>query len=126
MEKSVLIVDDSVFVYEEIKYMLKDSNYRVSGYAKDGAQAMQMYDELEVKPDVVVMDIIMPGINGFDTSKLLLDKWKDAKIIIASSLAYDGTLEKAEEAGVAGFVFKPFEKDAFLTALDEATADMKE
>lgn len=123
MEKSVLVVDDSIFVHEEIRYLLKGSNYRISGYAKDGKQAIKMYDEMDVKPDVVVMDIIMPGMNGLDTSKLILDKWNDAKIIIVSSLAYDDTLEKAEEAGVAGFIFKPLEKDAFLNALDEATAD---
>ncbi len=118
MKKEVLIVDDSIFVYEEIKYMLADTNYRVVGYAKDGAQAMRMYEEL--KPDVVTMDIIMPGINGIDTSRLLMDKWKDAKVIIVSSLAYDDTEEKARSAGVSGFVFKPLEKEAFLKALDEA------
>ncbi len=122
MEKRVLAVDDSVFVYEEIKYMLDGSDYRVVGYAKDGAQAMRMYGEL--LPDVVVMDIIMPGINGIDTSKLILDKWNDAKIIVASSLAYDEALEKAEETGIAGFVFKPLEKAEFLHALDDATADI--
>lgn len=122
MEKRVLTVDDSVFVYEQIKYMLNGSDYRIVGYAKDGAQAMRMYGEL--LPDVVLMDIIMPGINGLDTSKLILDKWNDAKIIIASSLAYDETLEKAEKTGISGFVFKPLEKDNLLDALDEATADI--
>lgn len=121
MEKRILVVDDSVFVYEEIKYMLSDTDYRIVGYAKDGAQAMRMYGEL--KPDVVTMDIIMPGINGLDTSKLLLDKWKDAKVIIVSSLAYDETKEKAAEAGVCGFVFKPLEKDEFIGALDEAVGN---
>ncbi len=121
MKKSVLIVDDSIFVYEEMKYMLADTDYQVAGYAKDGAQAMRMYDE--VKPDVVTMDIIMPGINGIDTSRLLLDKYKDAKVIIVSSLAYDETKEKAESAGVSGFVFKPLEKEAFIQALDKAAGN---
>lgn len=122
MEKRVLAVDDSVFVYERIKYMLNGSDYRIVGYAKDGAQAMRMYGEL--LPDVVLMDIIMPGINGLDASKLILDKWNDAKIIIASSLAYDETLEKAEKTGISGFIFKPLERDELLNALDEATADI--
>lgn len=120
MEKRVLAVDDSVFVYERIKYMLDGSDYRIVGYAKDGEQAVRMYGEL--LPDVVLMDIIMPGINGLDASKLILDKWNDAKIIIASSLAYDEALEKAEETGISGFVFKPLEQASLLNALDEATA----
>lgn len=119
MEKRVLVVDDSVFVHEEIKYMLEGTKYRIVGHAKDGAQAMRMYEELQ--PDVVTMDIIMPGINGLDTSKLMVDKWHDARIIIVSSLAYDETLDQAEEAGAAGFVFKPLEKEEFLGALDEIT-----
>lgn len=122
MEKRVLVVDDSVFVHEEIRYMLEGTDYRVVGYAKDGAQAMRMFGEL--MPDVVTMDIIMPGINGLDTSKLILDKWNDARIVIVSSLAYDETLDKAEETGVSGFVFKPLEKDEFLDALHKATADL--
>lgn len=120
MEKRVLIVDDSVFVHEEIKYMLEGTKYRVIGQAKDGAQAMRLYEELN--PDIVTMDIIMPGINGLDTSKLMLDRWNDAKIVIVSSLAYDETNDKAMEAGVCGFVFKPLEKEEFLGALDAAAA----
>lgn len=116
MEKRVLIVDDSVFVHEEIKYMLEGTKYKVVGQAKDGAQAMRLYEELQ--PDLVTMDIIMPGINGIDTSKLMLDRWSDAKIVIVSSLAYDETNDKAMEAGVSGFVFKPLEKEEFLGTLD--------
>lgn len=124
MEKRVLIVDDSVFVHEEIKYMLEGTKYRVVGQAKDGAQAMRLYGEL--MPDLVTMDIIMPGINGLDTSRLMLDKWHDAKIVIVSSLAYDETNEKAMEAGVSGFVFKPLEKEEFLAALDAAVGGPEE
>ncbi len=123
MEKRVLIVDDSIFVHEEIKYMLEGTKFRVVGQAKDGAQAMKLYEE--VQPDVVTMDIIMPGINGIDTSKLMLDRWKDAKIVIVSSLAYDETNDKALEAGVCGFVFKPLEKEEFLNALEHAVGGME-
>ena len=113
MEKRVLAVDDSVFVYEEIKYMLDGSDYRVVGYAKDGAQAMRMYGEL--LPDVVVMDIIMPGINGIDTSKLILDKWNDAKIIVASSLAYDEALERRKKPVLRVLYSSPWKKLSFCT-----------
>lgn len=116
MAKNVLIVDDSIFIYEEIKYILADTDYRVVGYAKDGEQALKMYEEL--KPDVVTMDIVMPGINGIETCRSLIEKWSDAKVIMISSLAYDQTMEKAEAAGVRDFLFKPLEKDVFIEALD--------
>lgn len=118
MAKTVLIVDDSIFVYEEIKYILADTDYRVVGYAKDGAQALKMYEEL--KPDVVTMDIVMPGTNGIEVSHKLIERWNDAKIIVISSLAYDKTMEQAEAAGVCDFLFKPLERDEFMAALERA------
>ncbi|MCI8645640.1 MAG: response regulator [Firmicutes bacterium] len=118
MTKNVLIVDDSIFIYEEIKYILADTDYRVVGYAKDGAQALKMYEEL--KPDVVTMDIVMPGANGIEISQEIMERWKDAKIIVISSLAYDKTMEKAEAAGVCDFLFKPLKREEFIAALDRA------
>ena len=118
MTKSVLIVDDSIFIYEEIKYMLSDTDYRVIGYAKDGEQAIKMYAEL--KPDVVTMDIILPGDNGIDISKTIINRWPDARVVVVTSLAYDSIKEEADGAGVCGFIFKPMEKDSFVKALDQA------
>lgn len=120
MSKRVLIVDDSAFIYEEIKFLLEGTDYEVVGYAKNGAEAYQMYGEL--LPDLVTMDILMPGLTGLETSELILGKWKDARIAIVSSLAYDDTLEEAAALGIKHFVYKPFDKEALLEALDELTA----
>lgn len=105
MKKKLLIVDDSIFVFEEMKYMLADSDFEIAGYAKNGDEALKMYESIQ--PDIVTLDIIMPGIDGLDTAKLILQKWKDAKIIMISSLAYDETMEQAKSIGVSGFLFKP-------------------
>lgn len=119
MSKRVLVVDDSVFVCEEIKYLLADTEYEVVGHAKNGAEAYKMYEKL--RPDVVTMDILMPGLTGLETSELILGKWKDAKIAIVSSLAYDETLEEAAALGIHHFIYKPFEKEDIIEALDSLT-----
>ena len=121
MGKKVLIVDDSRFVYEEMKYLLSDTDYEIVGYAKNGAEAFDMYGKL--LPDLVTMDILMPGLTGLETSRLILGKWKDAKITIVSSLAYDETLEEAESLGIKHFIYKPFNKEDIVQALDELSQE---
>ena len=120
MTKTVLVVDDSAFIFEELKFLLADTDYEIIGHAKNGAEAFRMYGEL--MPDVVTMDILMPGLTGLETSQLILGKWKDAKIAIVSSLAYDDTLEEAAALGIHHFIYKPFEKQDILEALNQLTA----
>lgn len=119
MKKKVLIVDDSRFVYEEIKSMLEDTEFEASGYCVRGEEALSAYEN--TKPDAVSMDIILPGMDGFEASEELLKRFPEAKIVMVSSLAYDETESKAMEIGAKAFVFKPFSKDMILSALRFAT-----
>lgn len=115
MSKRLLIVDDSVFIWEEMKNILKGSEFEVVGCAKTGEEALSLYEQ--VQPDVVTLDIILPGMDGIDTAKLLLEKWPEAKIIIVSSLAYDETMDEAKSAGARDFVFKPFDSRQIIEVL---------
>lgn len=116
MGTKLMIVDDSVFVYEEMKHMLADSDYEIVGYAKSGEDAITMYEE--IMPDVVTMDIIMPGLDGLETAKQILTRWPNAKIVMVSSLAYDETMQDAMKIGACDFLFKPIEEDQILKILD--------
>lgn len=116
--KKLMIVDDSRFVFEEMKSMLQGSEYEIVSYAKSGEEASDIYGES--LPDVVTMDIILPGMDGLETSAKIIQKWPDARIIVVSSLAYDETIESAKALGAKGFIFKPFEKEQLLEALDQS------
>lgn len=120
MAKKLLVVDDSRFIFEEIKHDLKDSDYEIAGYAKDGKEALQLYEELS--PDLVTLDIILPHIEGTEVAKILLERWPNAKILIVSSLAYDETIDEARQAGVEHVLFKPFTKEGLLEKLDLVSA----
>lgn len=115
---SVLLVDDSRFVHEELKGILKDSSFEIIGYAKNGDEGLEMYETCT--PDLVIMDIIMPGMDGIDALKLLRSKHPEAKVVIGSSLAYDETIEIATEAGASGVIFKPYDKNRLLQTLETA------
>lgn len=119
MSKKVLVVDDSVFMLGEMKHIIMDTDFEIAGYARSGEEAIAMYGE--TKPDVVTLDIILPGIDGLDTARLILEQWPDANIIMVSSLAYDETMKQAKEIGARDFIFKPFEKQQMLDVLTRAT-----
>lgn len=115
MNKKVLIVDDSVFIHREMKNLLSDTEFEVVGCAKTGEESFELYNSLH--PDIVTMDIILPGIDGFESAKIILKNWPEAKIVMVSSLAYGDTFESAKELGSCGFVAKPFDRDELLTSL---------
>lgn len=118
MKKKIMVVDDSRFIFEEIKYFLTDSDYEIVAYCKDGEEAVARYGECQ--PDVVTMDIILPGIDGLEAASQILTKYTEARIVMVSSLAYDDTMERSEEIGAKQFLFKPIEKKQLLEALANA------
>lgn len=115
--KKVLVVDDSVFIYQEIKAMLAETEYSVEGYAKTGEDALQIYEE--IKPDVVTMDIILPEMDGLEVTRKILEKWPQARVLVVSSIAYEDTIEESEASGAKNFIYKPFDKDVLVEALDK-------
>lgn len=121
MRKKVMVVDDSRIAYVQLSKLLEGSDYEIVQYCRDGRSALQAYELC--RPDLVTMDIIMPDMDGFETAKALLGKWPEARILMASSLAYDETVDEAEEIGTKGFIYKPFEKESLLEAFQKALAD---
>lgn len=113
--KKVLIVDDSRFMVEEVGRMLQGSEFEAPVCCRSAEEAVRQYEE--VRPDVVLMDIVLPGIDGIDAARLLCERWPGAKVVMMSSLAYDETVDAARRAGAKSFLFKPFEKGQLLDVL---------
>lgn len=113
----VMIVDDSRFMCDEIKHMLQDSDFEVVATCRDASQAMEVYNQHT--PDIVLMDIVLPGIDGIEATEVLLTKWPLAKVVIITSLAYDDTIAHARKIGAKSLLFKPIEKDMLLDSLQQ-------
>lgn len=120
MKKRVMIVDDSRILQMQIGKLLEDSEYEMAAYCQSGEEAVEKYRE--ILPDVVTMDIIMPGMDGLEAAAAILQEYPDARIVMVSSLDYDDTLEEASRIGAKSFIGKPFEKEQVLKALEEALA----
>ena len=104
MGKNVLIVEDSAMMRKIITKELVNAGHTIVGEASDGAEAIQMYQEL--KPDIVTMDITMRGMDGFTAAQEILASDPNAKILILSNLNEEKYREKAESLGVLGLVNK--------------------
>lgn len=117
MEKTtILVVDDSPFASKQIKDLVEENGYEVIGYAKNGEEGIHMYEELH--PDIVIMDIIMPGIDGLETAEILMKKDSKATILMLSSLCDSGTLEEVKAIGLKYLIPKPWEDDVLLATLE--------
>lgn len=121
MAKRIMVVDDSRMICMQMKNLLQGTDYEVAAYCRDGEEAVEQYGE--VAPDLVTMDIIMPGMDGLETAQAILEDYPDARILMVSSLAYDDTFTEAEQIGAKGFIDKPFEKEKLLEAFQNALAD---
>ena len=118
MGKRIMVVDDSRMVALQMQNLLEDTDYEVAACCRSGEEALAQYSQ--VLPDIVTMDIIMPGMDGLEAAQAILEEHPDAKIIMVSSLAYEETFDEARAIGTKGFIDKPFEKEQLLDAFERA------
>ncbi|MGE7918345.1 response regulator [Viridibacillus sp. NPDC093762] len=111
----VLVVDDTMFMRHAIKMMLADSSYEVVGEANNGMEAIEKYREL--LPDVVTMDVTMPVMSGLDATKVIIEEFPDAKIIIISALGQQKMILQALSLGAKDFITKPFDQQRLMSTI---------
>lgn len=118
MKKRVMVVDDSRIMELQIRKLLEGSDFEVAAYCENGEEAIARYDE--VQPDVVTMDIIMPGIDGLEAAQVLMYEHDEARVVMISSLGDDDMLQEVYGIGAQGVLFKPLNREALLAALKKA------
>jgi two-component system, NarL family, response regulator DegU len=112
----VLIVDDHNLVREGLKAVFDQGNeVEVVGEAGSGEEALEMVDK--AKPDVVLMDISMPGMNGIQATKLIREKYPDAKVVMLTMLDQEGYVYEAVKAGATGYMLKNTSSDDLVNAI---------
>lgn len=104
----ILIGDDHAVVREGLKAILSDGGFAVVGEAGDGREAVEV--ARRTRPDVVVMDIQMPGMSGIEAAKLIRAEIPEVKILVLTTFADEKTLTQCLKAGVDGYVIKDVEK----------------
>lgn len=115
MAKNILIVDDAAFMRMMIKDILTKNGYNVVGEAENGAKAFEKYNEL--KPDLVLMDITMPEVDGIAALKMIMGADRGAKVIMCSAMGQQAMVIEAIHSGAKDFIVKPFQPDRVLEAV---------
>jgi two-component system chemotaxis response regulator CheY len=112
----VMIVDDAEFMRMAVRETLLKHGHEVVAEVANGDEALQTY--LEVKPDLVLMDIIMPDEAGWKESlRKLLAIDNKAKVVTSSSLGQQTMITESMKIGSMGFIVKPFERDGMLDVI---------
>lgn len=115
---SILIVDDLDFMRSIIREILSGAGLPVAGEARDGAEAVMKYRAL--KPDLVLLDIIMPGMDGITALKQLRRLDPECRVVMCSSLGDQESIIQAIRLGAADYVVKPFQRQRLLSAVNRA------
>ena len=118
MNKKILIVDDEQDIVETLKFVLEAQGYECI-CAYDGEEGLNTAKE--VMPDLIILDVMMPKINGFKISRLLKydNKYKDIPILMVTARSQDEDKLIGEETGADEYVTKPFEIDEILTKVEK-------
>jgi len=114
----ILIVDDLAFIKVVEKDILEKNGHEVAADASNGREAVEQYSN--VRPDLVLMDITMPEVNGLTALRKILDIDSEAKVIMCSALGQQDLIVEAIEMGAKDFIVKPFTADRLLSAIDKA------
>ena len=112
MSKKILLVDDAAFMRKMVRDILTKSGYTDLYEAVDGADAVTKYDE--IKPDLVLMDITMPNMDGLEALKVIRSKDSNANIVMCSAMGQEKMVMDAVKNGVKDFIVKPFKADRVL------------
>jgi len=116
--KKIMVVDDSLNMRAMLREVLEHYGYNVAGEEENGEKALELYEAL--RPDLVLLDINMPGMNGLDAMKEILKTDPGANIIIVSFVSNREVVEQALLAGARDFIVKPFPIDRLIQAAKKA------
>ena len=115
----IIIADDDPIIRLDLKKMLEDCQYDVIGEAGDGAKAVEMARNL--KPDVAILDIMMPEMDGIDAAKLITDE-KISPVLLLTAYSQLDLVNRAKDAGVYSYLVKPFKEADLMPQIEVAIA----
>ncbi len=115
MAKNILICDDAAFMRMMIKDILSKNGYNVAGEAENGLKAVEKYKE--VSPDLVLMDITMPEMDGIQALKEIKKLDPGALVIMCSAMGQQAMVIESIQAGAKDFIVKPFQADRVIEAV---------
>jgi two-component system, response regulator PdtaR len=119
----ILIAEDETIIRLDLRNLLEDAGHEICAEARDGAEAVQLAREHE--PDLAILDVKMPHLDGIEAAKRILDE-RPIPIVMLTAYGQDELVSRAVEAGVFGYLVKPFRESDLLPAIATARARHEE
>jgi len=119
----IIIADDESIVRTDLKEMLTNLGYLVIGEVGDGRSAVNLARELQ--PDLLIMDIKMPDMDGIEAAKVLTEE-QIAPVVLLTAFGQKELVDRAKEAGVVGYLVKPFREADLAPAIEIAASRFNE
>ena len=113
--QKILTADDSVFMGLIIKKVLGEHGYWDTIDAMSGREAIDLFEKH--KPDLVLLDIIMPGIDGLGALKGIMTIDKNAKIVMITAVGQEEIMEECRKVGASGYIIKPFKEKQIVSTI---------
>ncbi len=122
MRKRILLADDTKLMRDMLRAALDSEKFQIVGEAKDGEQAVAMFKDL--KPDLVILDINMPKLNGIDALTEMIEFDAKAKVVMCSDQKFENMIVLALKRGACDFIVKPFKNDDVMRAMKQVFKDI--
>jgi AmiR/NasT family two-component response regulator len=122
--KRIVVADDEPITRMDLCEMLQENGYQVVGEASDGFDAVEMCRKH--KPDLVLMDVKMPLLDGIKAAKLIVNDELALSVILLSAYSGNEFIEQAKESGVMGYLIKPVDERTLLTSIEIAISKAEE
>ena len=119
----ILVVDDALFMRAMLKKLLTEAGFDIAGEAENGRVAVDLYQEL--KPDLVVMDITMPEMDGLTALKKIVKLDPAAKVVMCTALGQERSVMEAMNAGAKDYILKPFNAEKVVEVLKNASGSSR-
>ena len=116
MSRTVMIVDDSLFMRKILRGILVEKGYIVAAEAASGIEAMKYLHTSH--PDIILLDIILPDSNGLDLLESMIAACPDSNVVVCSSIGQPLVIQKAHDLGAKAFIQKPFTPDKIAEVLE--------
>lgn len=113
----ILIVDDSAFMRTILKDIFLANGFTELREASNGAEAIEVFKK--EKPDLVTLDVIMPGMDGLESLKKILNLDSQAKVIMVSTVGQESVVKGAIGIGAKGYVIKPFDPSSIAKIIND-------
>lgn len=115
---TLLLVDDAAYMRKLVGIMAKKGGHEVVGEAETGEQAIELFSRLS--PDLVILDILMPDMNGLTVLKRIKEMKSDARIIMCTASEQSHHVQEALSSGAMGYIVKPFTQEILNEKINAA------